>query len=48
MIFHLEDLLVLLEIVLNEASVLVHLHCSFIGGKCVVEKFVFSIFLPEH
>jgi len=46
MIFHLEDLSVLLEIFLDEASVLVRLHCSFIGGKCVVKKFVFSIFLP--
>ena len=46
MIFHLEDFSVLLEIVLDEASVLVRLHRSFIGGKCVVEKFVFSIFLP--
>jgi hypothetical protein len=46
MIFHLEDLSVLIEIVFDEAFVLVRLHCSFIGGKCVVEKFVFSIFLP--
>jgi hypothetical protein len=44
-IFHVEDLSVLLEIVLDEASVLVRLHCSFIGGKCVVENFIFSIFL---
>jgi hypothetical protein len=48
MIFHLEDLLVLLEIVLDEAFVLVYLHCLFIEGKCVVEKNVFSIFLPYH
>jgi hypothetical protein len=38
MVFHLEDLYVLLEIVLNEVFVLVCLHCSFIGGKCVIEK----------
>jgi hypothetical protein len=46
MIFHVEDLLVLIEIVLDEAFVLVRLHYSFIGGKCLVEKNVFSIFLP--
>jgi len=47
MIFHLEDLLFLLEIVLDEASVLVRLHCSFIRGKCVVKCYFFSIFYPN-
>jgi hypothetical protein len=45
MIFHLDDLSILLEIVLDKAFILVRLHCSFIGGKCVVKKFDFSIFL---
>jgi len=47
MIFHVEDLLILLEIVLDKASILVCLHCSFIGGKCVVEKKKNQYFYPN-
>jgi hypothetical protein len=56
MIFHLENFEILLEIFLDKAFVLVCLHCSFIGGKCVVENYFFqSVYLnislvqnPKH
>ncbi len=34
--FHLQNLAVLLDIVLDKAFLLVCLHCSFIGWKCVI------------
>jgi hypothetical protein len=46
MIFHPKNLEILLEIFLDKAFILVYLHCSFIGGKCVVEFYFFQSFYP--